>query len=376
MPKKILLDLKNLASKPLSHASAMPKEIYTSDKILDLEDALIFSKEWICAGRETEIPNVGDYFTFNIGKQPIIILRGANKKVRAMSNVCLHRMMQIVEGKGNKKVFTCPYHAWSYDLDGKLVMAKYMDRTECFNKSKMKLLEIRCEISLGWIYVTLNPDIDSLSKSLSSLYEILSPYKMENYIDIISEDHVWDTNWKLLTENFMEGYHLPVAHQGTVGPYINLSDTEFDKRGAFESFTYQTFTKNEDALVGTAHPNNKSLTGKWRHTSVLPTVFPSHMYSLAPDHLWYLSLQPNGTNKVNIKFGAAIAPEVLQDQSDPEKFLNETKEFLYNVQKEDRFVVEGIYKGVNAPLGSPGPLSWLERENHEFTQYIARKLVN
>ena len=376
MPKKILLDLKNLASKPLSHASAMPKEIYTSDKILDLEDALIFSKEWICAGRETEIPKVGDYFTFNIGKQPIIILRGANKKVRAMSNVCLHRMMQIVEGKGNKNLFTCPYHAWSYDLDGKLVMAKYMDRTECFNKSEMKLPEIKCEISLGWIYVTLNPDIDSLSESLASLNEILSPYKMENYIDIISEDHVWDTNWKLLTENFMEGYHLPVAHQGTVGPYINLSDTEFDKRGAFESFTYQTFTKNEDALVGTAHPNNKSLTGKWRHTSVLPTVFPSHMYSLAPDHLWYLSLQPNGTNKVNIKFGAAIAPEVLEDQSDPEKFLNETKEFLYNVQKEDRFVVEGIYKGVNAPLGSPGPLSWLERENHEFTQYIARKLVN
>ena len=110
MPKKILLDLKNLASKPLSHASAMPKEIYTSEKILDLEDALIFSKEWICAGRETEIPKVGDYVTFNIGKQPIIILRGANKKVMAMSNVCLHRMMQIVEGKGNKKVFTCPYH--------------------------------------------------------------------------------------------------------------------------------------------------------------------------------------------------------------------------------------------------------------------------
>ncbi len=376
MPKKILLDLKNLASKPLSLASAMPKKIYTSDEILDLENSLIFSKEWICAGRETEIPKVGDYFTFNIGKQPIIILRDTNKKVRAMSNVCLHRMMQIVEGKGNNKNFTCPYHAWSYDLDGKLVMAKYMDRTECFNKSEMKLPEIKCEISLGWIYVTLNPDIDSLSESLASLNEILSPYKMENYIDIISEDHVWDTNWKLLTENFMEGYHLPVAHQGTVGPYINLSDTEFDKRGAFESFTYQTFTKNEDAIVGTAHPDNKSLTGRWRHTSVLPTVFPSHMYSLAPDHLWYLSLQPNGTNKVNIKFGAAVAPEVLKDQNDPEKFLNETREFLYEVQKEDRFVVEGIFKGVNSPLGSPGPLSWLERENHEFTQYIARKLVN
>jgi phenylpropionate dioxygenase-like ring-hydroxylating dioxygenase large terminal subunit len=199
---------------------------------------------------------------------------------------------------------------------------------------------------------------------------------MENYIDIISEEHVWNTNWKILTENFMEGYHLPVAHQGTVGPYFNVLDTEFDDRGAFDGFTYQTFTKNEDALVGTAHHRNNSLTGKWRHTSVLPTIFPSHMYSLAPDHLWYLSLQPNGTDKVNIKFGAAIAPEVLADQDDPEQFLDETRKFLHHVQEEDRFVVEGIYKGVCSPLSNPGPLSWLERENHEFTQYIAKKLVN
>jgi len=153
-------------------------------------------------------------------------------------------------------------------------------------------------------------------------------------------------------------------------------DTEFDERGAFDSFTYQTFTKNEDALVGTAHHKNNSLTGKWRHTSVLPTIFPSHMYSLAPDHLWYLSLQPNGTNKVNIKFGAAIAPEVLEDKDDPESFLDETRKFLHHVQQEDRFVVEGIYKGVCSPLSNPGPLSWLERENHEFTQYISRKLNN
>ena len=153
-------------------------------------------------------------------------------------------------------------------------------------------------------------------------------------------------------------------------------DTEFDSKGSYDFFTYQTFTKNEDAIVGTAHPSNKSLTGKWRHTSILPTIFPSHMFSLAPDHLWYLSLQPNGTDRVKIKFGAAIAPEVLEAQDNPEVFLEETKRILYEVQNEDRFVVEGICKGVNSPLGSPGPLSWLERENHEFTQYIAKKLTN
>ena len=100
------------------------------------------------------------------------------------------------------------------------------------------------------------------------------------------------------------------------------------------------------------------------------------MYSLAPDHLWYLSLQPQGTDKVKIKFGAAIAPEVLEDQDNPTEFLEETIKFLNHVQQEDRHVVEGIYKGVCSPLSHPGPLSWLERENHEFTQYISRKLIN
>ena len=227
---------------------------------MSLEEDLIFNKEWICVGRATEIPKVGDYFTYQLGKQPIIILRDRSKKIKAMSNICLHRMMKIVQGKGNKKSFTCPYHAWTYNLDGNLVMAKYMDKTECFNKGDLKLPELKCEVFLGWIYVTLNNNIQSLSKSLKSLSDVVSSYKMENYIDIISEEHIWNTNWKILTENFMEGYHLPVAHQGTVGPYFNVLDTEFDKRGAFECFTYQTFTKSEDAIVGTAPVSYTHLT--------------------------------------------------------------------------------------------------------------------
>ena len=224
-------------------------------------------------------------------------------------------------------------------------------------------------------YLNFRRNIVTKDIKLNELMKIAEPYKMENYINIISDDFEWDTNWKLLTENFMEGYHLPVAHPETVGPFINVMDTEFDKRGSFKSFTYQYFTKNRDAPVGTAHPENNSLKGKWRHTSILPTVFPSHMYSLAPDHYWYLSLLPSGVGKVKIRFGAAIAPEVLNNQNNPDKYIKDTRNFLYKVQEEDRYVVEGIYKGVNSPLGKPGPLSWLERENHEFTQYIARMLT-
>ncbi len=368
-------NLKLLASKDLCDAYAMPKDIYTSKEVLELEEEYIFKNEWLCAGTINEIPNKGDYITYEICKQPILILRNNKDEIKAFSNICLHRMMPLVADKGNRKLITCPYHAWTYNLDGELKVAKYMDKTNCFKKDHLKLPEIKCEVFMGWIYVTLNNTIEPINKKLSKLYEIASPYNMDKYINIISEDHQWNTNWKLLTENFMEGYHLPVAHPKTVGPFINLMNTEFDKKGDNESFTYQFFTKDSDAPVGTAHKDNKSLTGKLRYTSILPTIFPSHMYALAPDHYWYLSLQPDGVDKVKIRFGAAIAPEVLNSQKNPLEFIKKTKQFLYDVQEEDRYVVEGMFKGANSYLSDTGPLSWLERENHEFTKYIARKLA-
>ena len=372
---KLQNNLKILSSKDLRDAYAMPKAIYTSNEVLELEEEYIFKKDWLCAGTINEIPNKGDYITYEICKQPILILRNNEDEIKAFSNVCLHRMMPLVKGKGNKKLFTCPYHAWTYNLDGELKVAKYMDKTNCFKKEDLKLPELKCEVFMGWIYVSLNNKIEPVHKKLSKLYEIASPYNMDKYINIISEDHEWNTNWKLLTENFMEGYHLPVAHPKTVGPFINLMNTEFDKKNDSDSFTYQFFTKNADAPFGTAHKDNKSLIGKLRYTSILPTIFPSHMYALAPDHYWYLSLQPDGVGKVKIRFGAAIAPEVLKSQNNPNEFIKKTKQFLYDVQEEDRYVVEGMFKGANSYLSDTGPLSWLERENHEFTKYMARKLA-
>jgi phenylpropionate dioxygenase-like ring-hydroxylating dioxygenase large terminal subunit len=373
---EVLTSLKKLAATPLEAATAPPKAIYTLPDITAHEMDRIFASEWLCAGRADELPNPGDYMAFECGAQPLIIIRGADGALSARSNICRHRMMRLVEGRGNTRKFTCPYHAWTYNLEGQLVGAAYMDRTTCFNKSDIQLPAVRCEEYLGWIYVCLDPDVEPVAHMLADLTEKILPYNMQDYVTIFTEDHVWDTNWKCLTENFMEGYHLPVAHRDTVGGHFPVEETQFDERGSFPHFTSQLFVKTGTAPVGTAHPDNTSLTGKWRNISVMPTVFPSHMYVLAPDHLWYLALQPDGPGRTRIRYGAALAPEVLAAQSDPETYIAETKTFLDAVQLEDKNVVEGIFAGAKAPLSSPGPLSWLERENHEFTQYLARRLCD
>jgi phenylpropionate dioxygenase-like ring-hydroxylating dioxygenase large terminal subunit len=202
---------------------------------------------------------------------------------------------------------------------------------------------------------------------------MVAPYDMAGYVPVAAQDHVWATNWKLLTENFMEGYHLPVTHRRTVGAWFPADDTEFPE-ASFEAFTFQTFTKTEDATYGRAHQANTRLEGRQRFTSVMPTVFPTHMYVLAPDHLWYLSLRPKSIGEVHVRFGAALAPEVMAGLNDREGFVAELIGFFDRVNAEDRVVVEGLFEGTGAPLAAPGRLSWLEREIHDFMGYLDRGL--
>ena len=372
-----LLDqLKRLAARPLAEATAPPKDLYVLPEIHDLEQERIFAQSWLCAGRADEVPSSGDYMSFELGQQPVIIIRGKDGRIHARANVCRHRMMRLVEGRGTTRKFTCPYHAWTYDLDGRLVAAPHMDRTDCFERGDLALAPVRCEVFQGWIYVTLDPDIPPVADQLAELTPLIDRYDQQNYVTIFSEEHVWDTNWKCLTENFMESYHLPVAHRGTVGAHFSVDENSFDDRGVFDGFTCQFFTKSDGAPVGRAHESNTSLEGVWRHTSVMPTVFPSHMYVLAPDHLWYLSLQPDGPARTRIRYGAAIAPEMLAAQRDRDAYIASTKAFLDKVQIEDRHLVESIFNGARSPLGVSGPLSWMERGNHEFARYLARRLCD
>lgn len=371
----LLAKLHAEAEKPLEEASSLPPAIYTSEEVMTLEQRQIFAREWLCPGLAADIPNPGDYLTYSIAEQPVFVMRCTDSEIRTYSNVCRHRMMQLLEGRGSCKQVVCPYHAWTYNREGQLIGAPEMKLSKNFDKKDIQLPEIRTEVWHGWIYITLNEDAVPLSQSLAGLDAVVSRYDMAGYVSVSQQDHVWDTNWKLLTENFMEGYHLPVAHRNTVGAWFPTDATVFPDK-VFDSFTYQIFEKTDDAVYGRAHDDNEKLEGKWRHSSVMPTVFPCHMFVLAPDHFWYLSLRPQGVGQVSIRFGLALAPEVLATLEDKDKFLQDTLGFFDIVNSEDRTVVEGIYKGAKGPLTQPGRLCWLEREVHDFTRYLSRALIS
>ncbi|MDH3263289.1 MAG: Rieske (2Fe-2S) protein, partial [Paracoccaceae bacterium] len=113
-------ELRANVARPFEQARAMPKSVYTSSEFVALEEEHIFAKEWLCAGRAEALPNPGDYLTMKIAGEPVIVLRDGGGKLRAMSNVCRHRMSTLLEGRGNTRSIVCPYHAWTYNLDGTL----------------------------------------------------------------------------------------------------------------------------------------------------------------------------------------------------------------------------------------------------------------
>lgn len=364
-------DLQTGCERPFSDARSMPPGVYTSPEFLALEESTIFRREWQCVGRASALAAPGDYLTAQIAGQPVVVLRDETNTIRAMSNVCLHRMSVLLEGRGNVRRIVCPYHAWNYNLDGGLRGAPMMERQPGFCKESYALPKVRCEVWQGWIYVTLDTNAPPVATQLAELDTLIRDYGMADYIETFYEEHVWDTNWKILAENFMESYHLPMLHRATVGPHSRLDEMECPP--GLAAFNYHWITKEASLPIGNAHPDNQRLQGHWRKTTALLAIYPTHLVTLTPGYFWYLVLQPQGTGRVHIRFGGGLAPEFIADPK-ANDYMATLKALLDEVNAEDKRGVQAVYRGVQAPLAKPGHLSHLERPNYDFARYLAQQV--
>ena len=364
-------ELSENVSRPFNQARAMPPSVYTSEDFLALETSSIFANEWFCVGRADALANSGDYVTLDLANQPIIVLRDKEGVLKAMSNVCRHRMSTLLEGRGNTRSIVCPYHAWTYNLDGSLRGAPAMDQNEGFCKSDYRLPDVRCEEWLGWAFVTLNPDVPPVARQLSKVEDLVGDYDMANYSETFFETHLWDTNWKVLAENFMESYHLPVCHAGTIGGLSKLD--EMICPPGEDAFNYHTILKDETLKIAMAHPSNQRMEGDRRRTTYLLAIYPSLLITLTPGYFWYLTLHPHGVGRVKIGFGGGMSNDYANDPDAQDNF-KKLKTLLDDVNVEDKSCTEKVYRGLCSQAATPGHLSHLERPNYDFAQYINARM--
>jgi len=364
-------ELRKNVSVPFEKARAMPPSVYTSSDFLKRELSDIFSKDWFCVGRASAFASPGDYVTLDLAEQPIIVLRDSEGKLKAMSNVCRHRMSTLLEGRGNARSIVCPYHAWTYNLDGSLRGAPAMNLNEGFCKSNYQLPQIRCEEWLGWVFVTLNPDANPVARELAKVEELVGDYDMATYTETFFETHVWNTNWKVLAENFMESYHLPVCHAGTIGGLSKLEEMVCPP--GEEAFNYHTILKDDSLTIAMAHANNDRLQGERRRMTYLLAIYPSLLITLTPGYFWYLTLHPEEVGKVRIGFGGGMSKDYVNDP-DAQANFTQLKTLLDEVNVEDKGCTEKVYRGLCSTSAEPGHLSHLERPNYDFAQYINKRL--
>ena len=214
-------EIKDLINKQKDNHS-LDQAFYVDDKIFDLDLKNIFSKQWVFVGHISRIPNFGDYFLFNIGKESIIIIRDKNDSIYAHYNVCRHRGSQIcLEETGNKKLLVCPYHAWSYNLDGSIKSARMMN--DDFNKKEWTLHKCNLKIFEGLIFINLSDNPNSFEEFISPTKKFIEFHGLSNAKIAYRKIYPTNGNWKLTLDNFHECYHCQPAHP----EYCSVHDPEY-----------------------------------------------------------------------------------------------------------------------------------------------------
>ena len=353
----------------LEESVTLPAGVYTNESFLDLELKEIFAKEWLCLGRVEEIPNVGDYFATHIGHDPLIVVRTSTDSIKVLANVCRHKSSQLLCGAGNVKRIVCPYHAWTYDLDGTLVHTRYMEAAKNFDPQKMGLHEIRSEIWRGFIYAKIDGQGPGVAERLAGLDARIGDYHMESMRLVCGDVEVWDANWKLLFENFTDTYHIFHTHRQSINRYTPMELTRLLHGDDTYCFNINPLLK--DAIGESPfEPFHPDLSAQHQLEFCMIGLFPSQMIALAPDRFFYMTLMPNGPGRVRTKWGVAC-----YDNDPPQDTIDNMNTLYRQLNAEDRPRIEAVQVGMQSRFSAPGRMSKYENLNWEFSRYLARRLV-
>ena len=278
----------------------------------------MFGHDWLCVGRASTIPEPGDWFTVTLLGEPLIVVRDKGGAVRVLSAVCQHRGMQVVEGCGHATTLRCPYHHWTYGLDGRLLGAPAMERTEGFAKGDFGLPALAVEEWQGFVFCNFDAAAPPLGPTLARIEPHVANWHLAEAVatpTFTLHDLPW--NWKVMFENFNDGYHANRLHEVIQDfcpsdlarfpePWDDASNVVFRHNG----FVHVDggFNATHKALL----PIFPDLTeeDRWRATfALLP---PTLCLGLAPDQAFYFLVRPLAAGRIDVEIGYLFAPESMR----------------------------------------------------------------
>ncbi len=330
-----------------------------------MEKEKIFQSDWVFACAENELSHSGDYFAYFLADEPIVILRGKDGQLRALSNVCRHRGTLLLDsGIGNTNKIVCPYHAWTYDHGGELLGAPYTQKNE-IDKKDHCLPQFHLEVWNGLVFISLDKNPTPIATKLSGIKKYLDAFDFKRFTSAYSGGtEYWNANWKLAMENAMESYHLFKVHCETLEKVTPTKHAFYLEGSADWSVTAgkMTGTSNQlmDWLIGAKNQI-------YEHY-LLISIPPAFVGILTYESFDWISVLPNGEKKCCVRAGG------INEYGSSGG--NDEKEFVKAFFSEDKKICERVQSGMTAQYSEGGKLVELERIVVDFHHYLAKSLFS
>lgn len=360
---------------PIRSAETLAPECYTDAEFYEFEKEAVFNHEWLCVGRESWVAEPGDYFTTHMIDEPILIARTRDGELKAMSSVCQHRAMLVAEGHGNARGFVCPYHHWTYGLDGALVNAPAMSKTCDFNKAEHDLPTFKVEVWLGFIFINFDHDAPPLAPRLAHITEALAPYDLENTEgprpDPATE---FEWNWKVMFENNNDGYHANKLHQGPLHDFVPSKLATFPELPE-DTAGYLRYngTLHADASFNPTQkavlPVFPNLTDADRNRMTFANIPPTLSLVLSSDMVIYLNVRATGPEAHEMDTGILVAPGAMEDPSFGHR-VEMIMTSAIHIMLQDQHVDELVQVGLRSRFAKRGRYSWQEGAQQALNTWL------
>jgi phenylpropionate dioxygenase-like ring-hydroxylating dioxygenase large terminal subunit len=339
----------------ITSATALPRAAFADSAVFEAEVELVLRRGWLPVARASDISQPGDYRSVDACGAPLVVTRDTGGDIHVLSRVCRHRGMPIVEGAGNARSLSCPYHMWRYGLDGALLAAPAMERSEGFDPASYSLPCIASAEWRGWVFANLDGKAAPLAPQLTALDARLARLDPSRLVTagVIELESPW--NWKVMVENFLESYHH-------IGPHAQTLQRSNPGLGTYEGAGGDLFTILENPPIDADHAS-----------LLVAAVFPLTLMAFTegpePLGVWYeLDRIRHQSFRLRIHLLTSEAFAAVPE------FVESYREAVMAVHLEDIQVCEGVQRGVLSPLYQPGPLSHLEASAWRFHRFLQRHL--
>jgi len=357
-------------SEAIAAGWTLPANWYVDEDIFALEGERIFERSWQYVCHTSSLERPGDFVTTQIGRIPVVVVRNKAGELAGFVNVCLHRCAEVVQGSGHRNTLQCHYHAWTYDLDGRLMSAPRSERENGFDAGDFCLERVRVETWGPLVFANVSAAGASLSEQLGELPSLMAAEGVDFSTVRLLERSEWEVeaNWKIVVENFDECYHCPVAHPSfsrvmEVGPDdYRLEAGEWWSRATTGLRLWPNGRRPELPYDPSGSVSAAQFAFLWPNFTLVQNPGPTNLMAL-----YFVPKGPQHTVVISeYLFGEDASPETIHDM----------REFNVLVGAEDRRLVESVQRGMRSGRVPRGRLLLdSERLIQHFQQLVHRTLT-